>query len=367
MESASEIPSFIRGWIERAYPMFPHAYWGRSGFTLMFDLLCQEDRRIVILPAFTCPNLSLMVIAAGKQVVHIEVDRNTLLVDPSLLERYLAGIADSDAILLMDHTFGYAFPGLREVRDRHPDLLIIEDCVRALGSEVDGALVGRVGDSTLLSLHKTIPGNDHGAILLTRSAYDVRSGPAPKLSVRTLASTCVPLRLAYERVKRRYPDFPDTLRCYEPWGWSPQYGVPHRLCARRFAHELRHLGAFTQRRLRAIEAMENALQDLDALTFIKPAPTCRSNGYFLSFTVEPGVSRNALLTTLHRQGFSLLRTWHLIPAFLDGFAHTFPFGHAESLFLSDHVAHIPMSRFLTARSQRRLIHGLRELERVQIG
>jgi dTDP-4-amino-4,6-dideoxygalactose transaminase len=348
-------------WVANSYPEYEYAYWGQSGAALLFDALCQERRKIIILPAFICPGLASMAAATGMKVVLVDVDRDTLHPHPGRLEECLAEYRDSESVLVVDHAFGYPFAAIGDVRRRHPELLIIEDCVRALGSEIDGRAVGHTSDLTLLSLYKTVQGNNHGALLLARSPYRIRSGPAPATTWRQRASTMRPLRKVYELIKRRHPDFGATPRILESSLWLPAIGVPNQLCLARFAKEVDRLGTSIARRRRAAAEIKTALGDLGALRFVQTDAGCDTGAYFLSFTVAGRIDRNRLLTSLHRRGLFLLRTWDAVPAFFACFSNAFPIGSAECIFLADHVAHIPVDRFLEAGPRKRLVTSLREL------
>jgi dTDP-4-amino-4,6-dideoxygalactose transaminase len=358
------IPSLSR-WAASTYPEYPYAYWGQSGAALLFDALCQERRKTIVLPAFICHGLAAMAAATGMTVVLVDVERDTLHPDPDRLEQCLARHRDSDTVLLVDHAFGYPFAALADVRRRHPGLLIVEDCVRALGSAIGGRAVGHAGDWTLLSLYKAVHGNNHGALLLTRTPYRMRSGPAPAATWRQRAATLRPLRVAYEWTKRRRPDFGDVPRRLGPPRWTPAWGTPNRLCLNRFAAALNWLDDDVARRRQAAAEIRESLGDLGGIRFIQPASGCETGAYFQSFTVSEGVARNRLLTSLHRRGLFLLRTWDVVPAFFDGFSEAFPFGSSESVFLADHIGHIPVGRFVNPRSRRRLVKNVRELVRAE--
>jgi dTDP-4-amino-4,6-dideoxygalactose transaminase len=220
---STELPAELSRWLERAFPEYPHAYWGQSGASLLFDGLQQEGRKRLILPAFICSNLPAMALAAGMEVVLVDVNPETLLMRREAVEQCLAEGADAETALLVDHCFGYPFLGISELRRNHPRLLVIEDCARALGGEINGKPVGHAGDWVLLSLYKTTPGNNHGAVLLTRSAYSVRSGPPPKVTWRQWASTSRLLRVVYEFARRRRPEVHTTRRESRPlMGVSPR-------------------------------------------------------------------------------------------------------------------------------------------------
>ena len=76
-----------------------------------------------------------------------------------------------------------------------------------------------------------------------------------------------------------------------------------------------------------------------------------------------GLLRNELLTDLHRRGLFLLRTWDVVPAFFERFSGAFPFGSSASVFLADHIGHIPVGRFIKAGPRQRLAKGVREFAR----
>src|SRR5205807_9442791 len=139
------------------------------------------------------------------------------------------------------------------------------DCARALGSEMGGTAVGHTGDLTLLSLYKTVHRNNHGAVLMPRSPYSIRSGPATATTWRQRASTWRPLRRVYELVKRRHPDFGATPRILKSPTWLPTIGVPNQLCLARFAKEVDNLERYVARRREAAAEIKTALGDVGEL------------------------------------------------------------------------------------------------------
>ena len=160
------------------------------------------------------------------RVVFLDVNPETLHIGLNQLEQCLAEDREEETALLADHTFGYPFAQLPEVRRKHPRLLIIEDCVRALGSRIHGRPVGNTGDWTLLSMYKTTPGNNHGAILLTQSPYQIHTGPSPITTwgtwrrwVKQWASISPALRMLWDFV---HPDYGPTRRDVEAVVWHPE-------------------------------------------------------------------------------------------------------------------------------------------------
>lgn len=350
----------LDSWAAAEYPDLPHIAYGRSGATLLLDALQQEGRRTIILPAFTCPELPAMAMRAGLRLLHVDVDRHTLHCNADQLTDCLAGEDHRKTVLLVDHTFGYPMTGLIKLRQAYPELLIIEDCVRALGSEIGGRPVGHHGDWVLFSMYKTTVGNDHGALLLTRTPYAIRSGPAPSLTIQQWAAGIGVLRLAHGAVKRFRPDFSPARQDEEGPFWAAMPGVPNRLSRRRFERQLTHLATDRARRSTAADEIQDGLRSIDAVQFIRQAPGSRHSSFYLSFIVGGEGRRDALVTTLHRKGLFLAWAWNAVPALYRSFANTFPYGASESLFLADHICHVPLEKYVSLNRRRALIDALRD-------
>lgn len=348
------ISSALSGWLESGFPAFPHHGLGVSGAALLYEAFRHESRGTVILPAFTSYTLSGAATAAGKRVVHIDADPSTLHMRADLLDQAIIAAGADDVMVLVDHTCGHPFPGLEALRRRHPGVLIVEDCVRALGGEAEGAAVGSRGDWTLLSLYKTAPGNLDGAILLSRTPLEVPCWePAPVVLKQRVAGFKVARRL-HHRLRRGPYSEPDRDR--GTLKWSPRTEAPNQPCLGRFERWVSGLGRLCESQQRAAAAIREALSEL---TWIDPAPNCTSAAHYLSFTVGSPDARNRLLETMHRRGCDLERTWHVVPSFYRGFAETFPYGSAGSEFLADHIIHIPMADYVEVSRRERLIEGLR--------
>jgi hypothetical protein len=358
---APSIPDTLTNWLARSFPEFPFVYWGQSGSTMLFDALTQAGRKTLVLPAFICPSVAAMGKAVGLKLVFIDADPATLQMDRTQLENCLADSPEAETVLLVDHTFGYPFPALNQIRRGYPRLLIIEDCVRALGSTVDGRPVGHTGDWVLLSLYKTVRGNNHGAVLLTRTPYSIRSGPPPRISWKQWAAGLSPARLLYDLfVKPRYPDFRDTPRPLQARSWNPQPGSPNSLCLQRFQHDIAQCERSLHARRTAEAELRTALDAVPGMRVVRPAAGCETNGIFLSFTIAADGKRNRLLDLLHRRRLFLLRTWDAVPAFYSCYSAAFPFGNSGSVFLADHVVHAPMAGFMKERQRRLLVQILTE-------
>jgi hypothetical protein len=280
-------------------------------------------------------------------------------INPDQLERCLASEDPLDTILLIDHTFGNPFPLLAALRQRHPDLLIIEDAVRALGTRIAGEPVGRHSDWLLLSLYKTVPGSQNGAVLLTRNPMTLNTGPAAATTLRERFATIGACRAPYEFFKRRSHHYPPPRLDRDKPHWSPVYGVPSDLCVRRFLVEATNIERSLPWRIAIESDLRERLSVFRSLRTFQSGDDCSPGAYFLSFIVC-GASRNGLLAHLHRKGLFLLRTWDMVPAFYGSFVGTFPFGSAGSEFLARNIVHVPVDQFRSPVKRDHLIRAIKE-------
>jgi len=351
----------VHGWLREHFPQHPHIYFGVSGTTLLHEALKTEGRTLVIMPAFICPGLSEMAARAGKQVIHIDSDPQTLHPDLAQLETQLACQDASETIVLIDHTFGYPFPGLAGLRRKFPQLLIIEDCARGLGTRINGHFPGRHADWILLSMYKTILGSTKGAVLLTRTPVPLTDGRSTRATLRERAATIRPVRFIHDLWKRRHPDFgarPSGLISPE---WAPEYGFPSDLSMSRFADELRDFDMRASVRRSIAGELIDRLSLIPNIQCIASATKCHSANHFVSFTVRPDKMRDRILTALHGKGFFLYRTWNVVPAHYRRFSGTFPSEHRGSEYLADHIVHVSVNLFVDCKQHRQLIPALSDV------
>lgn len=348
----------IRSWLRERFPRHPNVYFGVSGTTLLFEALQFEPRTSIIFPGFICPSLPAMALKAGKSVFHVDADPLTLHPKTTAFETFLAHHDASHGAVLLDHSFGYPYPDIARLRKRFPELLIVEDCARALGLSIHGQFPGEHADWVLLSMYKTITGPRNGALLLTKTPLALQEHLSVPVTIRERVAAIRPLRFFYDLAQRRRLGFlPPPCGLKSP-DWIPQYGFPGRLCLARFAAELdRFETRSVARSLSAAELVEK-LSRIDGLECIRAAESCQLPGHFVSFKMRNRVDRDRTLALLQRNGLFLSRTWDLLPFNYAILAETFPYGHAGSRELWDRIAHIPVRLFLDATRRRRLIEIL---------
>ena len=107
----------------------------------------------VLVPALTAAFTALGVIAAGARPVLVDVDPDTLTLDP---EACAAAIGPRVAAILPVHLYGHPadMNGLRALAAKH-HLLLLEDCCQAHLATCDGQPVGTFGAGGAFSFYPT--------------------------------------------------------------------------------------------------------------------------------------------------------------------------------------------------------------------
>ena len=117
-----------------------------------------------------CPDLTFiapanMVVLSGAKLVLVDIDPQTLAVDPTKLE---SKITNCTKAIIVVHQFGHAAPmdEIMAIATKH-GLRIIEDNAESLGGKYKGRLLGTIGDISCFSFfaNKIITSGEGGAIL----------------------------------------------------------------------------------------------------------------------------------------------------------------------------------------------------------
>ncbi len=128
----------------------------------------------VIVQAYTCVVVPNAIVAAGATPVFAEIDKETLSLDPILLEKL---ITPKTKAVICQHTFGIPAPleELRATCDRK-GILLIEDCAHVLPDDGGPEGIVTTGDAALLSFgrDKAISGVTGGAIVSGRADVSTR-------------------------------------------------------------------------------------------------------------------------------------------------------------------------------------------------
>jgi len=338
----------LAGLLGERFPRHRHVYFGLSGATLLYDALRLENRSSLVLPAFLCPSISAMALAAGKRLTHIDSSRESLCIDASRVEEFLATQSESDTAVLVDHSFGYRSGAPARLRDRFPQSLIIEDCARALGLDAC-----EHSDWVLLSMYKTIRGAQNGGLLLSRRPLAIGGQKRASTALRERIAQIPMFRAGYDLVQR-FCSIPQPPAPRLIPRWAPNYGVPGELCVANFTGEIAEWDSRRRARAEIAAEIQNAIPQCKWLEVLEPAETA---AHFVTLRISRG--RDPFVARLWRRGFFLSRTWERLPGDYPAFHETFPGGQQVAGEWSRMVAHIPVSHFWKAGPRARLIESIR--------
>lgn len=139
---------------------------GRSALALCLKAAGIGSGDEVLLSAYTCLAVPTAVIAAGAKPVYVDIDEETLNVDPSTV---FAALSPRVRAIVVQHTLGKPAQVqaiVDEARER--GILVIEDCALALGSKINTHYIGTFADAAILSmeLSKTLSVGWGGILLV---------------------------------------------------------------------------------------------------------------------------------------------------------------------------------------------------------
>ena len=166
---ANEAENFIKalsGYLPSRYVFLVNS--GTTAFYIILKALKGlSPKKEVILPAYTAPAVVLSVLKANLKVVLCDISITDFNMDLNLLPRV---ITEETLCVVPSHMFGIAIGNIETLKQRIPNIFIVEDCAQSLGSKIGEKNTGSFSDVSFLSFNrgKNIPTYGGGCIF-TRS------------------------------------------------------------------------------------------------------------------------------------------------------------------------------------------------------
>ncbi len=128
---------------------------GRSGLKLILESSGIAKGKEVIIPAYTFGTLTKIIKLAGYIPRPVDIDYNTYEIDIKSLSK---AINKNTGAILATHLFGVACD-IQKIKKAASSkkILLIEDCAQALGSTLNGKLIGTFGDIAFSSFDISKP------------------------------------------------------------------------------------------------------------------------------------------------------------------------------------------------------------------
>lgn len=132
-----------------------YIYFVNSGSAACYIILKviknNSDRKEVILPAYTASSLIFAIRQAGLKPVLCDISLDDFNMDTSLLP----GLVSKDTLCILGvHMFGNMLSRLSGIKDRFPEIFVIEDCAQAQGSKIDNKHVGNLANASFFSFNR---------------------------------------------------------------------------------------------------------------------------------------------------------------------------------------------------------------------
>jgi len=124
---------------------------GKAAFVLILKGLASlRHRKKVVIPAYTCYSVPSAILKAGLEIALCDVDPDTLDFDFG----QLATVADEQTLCVVStHLFGVPSDVERaRTTCAGKGIAVVEDAAQAMGVEIDGRMLGTVGDAGFFSL-----------------------------------------------------------------------------------------------------------------------------------------------------------------------------------------------------------------------
>src|SRR3990167_5233573 len=109
-----------------------------------------NDKKYVLIPAYTCFSVPSAIVKAGLKVALCDINPSTFDFDYNLLKNAI----DKDTLCIMpNHLFGIP-SDMERIKDicRDKNIFIIEDAAQAMGGSYKGKKIGILGDVGFFSL-----------------------------------------------------------------------------------------------------------------------------------------------------------------------------------------------------------------------
>ena len=146
---------------------------GRQALHLIFDSVDFEKGSEIIIPNYYLETLIPLIKSKGLVPVFYDINRENLSLN---LQDVFSGISKDTKFIILCHMFGLCHnveKFIRKIKEKKKDIMIIEDCAHAFGSEYNNRKLGTFGDFSFFSFNyiKTLTTLEGGALIINNKNY----------------------------------------------------------------------------------------------------------------------------------------------------------------------------------------------------
>ncbi|MEZ6048081.1 MAG: dTDP-4-amino-4,6-dideoxygalactose transaminase [Planctomycetaceae bacterium] len=284
--------------------------------------LCElEPGDEVILPSYTFVSTANAVVRAGGKPVFVDIRRDTLNLDESLIEAVLT--PRTRAIFVVHYGgVGCEMDSINQIAQKH-NLKVIEDAAQGVNAFYKGRPLGSLGDMATYSFHETknyISG-EGGALCINDSQFIPRA------------------EIIRDKGTNRQEFFRGHVDKYTWVDVGSSY-VPSEIASAFLYGQLEMLEEISTRREEVYRFYERELASLEERKLLRrpiiPAE-CTSNYHLFYILLNDAQTRDDLMQHLNNEGIKAV--FHYVPL------HNSPYG----MKLQEKVPHLPVTEDFSAR------------------
>lgn len=125
--------------------------YGRTGLMLLLETLGLKDKEIIC-PAYTCVVVPHAITYSGNKPVFVDCESDGFNMNLDHVEK---AITEKTGAVIATSLFGYPInlDRLDEIRNRHPNIYIIQDCAHSFAAQWKGRHVQKEGMAALFGLN----------------------------------------------------------------------------------------------------------------------------------------------------------------------------------------------------------------------
>ncbi len=272
---------------------------GGAGLECILRAIGVEGKEVIV-PTDTFVASAFSVIRAGGVPVLADVDRATLSLSRSTIERL---ITDKTVAVMIVHMFGLMSPEIESIQSlcKGKGIALIEDAAHAHGASFRGELAGGLGDAAAFSMYATkIITTGEGGVVTTND--------------RNLYERVCSLRNYGKRLGGRvFDEVSSNERLAEIPAVIGEY-------------QLKTLGDNVKRRNEIADAYTNKLRELDEVELLSPDIHSRHSYWRYPLYLDEGIDRDAVQKNMADE-YGIRLTWmyeplcHLQPALKERYGY----------------------------------------------
>ena len=342
---------------------------GLSAFYLILKALDNKDakKEEIILPAYTAPALVVAIKKAGQKVRLLDISLEDFNADFNLLDKTV----NSDTLAILGiHMFGIVAPDIAVLKQKFPDIFIIEDCAQALGSKINDSSVGGLGDVSFFSFNKgkNISTYGGGSIATNSAGFSEDILKASKEFVKELP-LCSKLALVFKNFGLSLAVRPFIYGLgYSLISLFKENRPPKDFVVEKYTNFqaavalslLERIEDFSQKRYNNGMALIEGLKDLDGIILPKIYENTQPAFNRLPVIIKDLEKRNIIEKLLWKEGIETSRLY------LKPLHHIFDLGYSKedfpnACYLAEHLLTLPVHPLVKDENAEKMVGIIRQI------